>query len=171
MVENKVYGSYTEFYEEISFSMRDTLIHFDEIRDLFFSFVEKRRLNYEQVIEYFNVETDTFAHFLEVMDETYSWFDYRMVPNIIEFLTVLIADEFDDDYLDDEDDDYIEWYNELETELKNKHKIELTELLQHVKYRLNVEHFYEKDKTPQQSVEMITYYYITEIEKIQKGYI
>lgn len=163
------FGSFEDYYEKLPLTINDTLVHWDEIRETFLQIVGLKEMDYNQVVNYFNVESDTFADFLELLSERFEWFDYRMAPHIIEFLSVLIEDEFDDFWDDDDScDEYDMWYEDLEDEVRDIHNIELVDLLERVRYRINVEHFFEKGKSPEQAVFLIGMYYRDEIEELQK---
>lgn len=65
--------------------------------------------------ETFKEGTDSFVKFLNLLDEEFDWFDYSMVPNIVEFINELIEDNPHDYDTIEEGDlvDFGEGYGEL----------------------------------------------------------
>jgi hypothetical protein len=159
--------TFNENNDKQQISINDALIYWDPIQETFLSIISAKELSHKKATEHFNINSDTFVDFLEQLSEKYDWFDYRMSPHIIEFITVLIEDTFCETS-EDTEDQYNCWYIDLEQNIRNTYNIELVDLLERVRYRINVEHFFERQKTPDQTVYLIGSYYLEEIEELQK---
>jgi hypothetical protein len=52
----------------------------------------------------FDPKSNEFADFLQSLDSNFDWFDYRMVPDIINIINDMIKDYWEIDYSDGEED-------------------------------------------------------------------
>lgn len=64
-----------------------------QVSDLFIYFTEyvsKRKMNIDDLIEYFAPGTESFLHFILDMEDKFSWFDYSQADDALEILDIYL---------------------------------------------------------------------------------
>mgnify|MGYP001305518737 CR=1 FL=1 len=76
----------------------------EDLREIFWDFVTLKNMSKDEVEEYFNPKSETFADFLMKLERETDWFDWTQMDDIFQEISVYIS-EIDEDDVEWDDED------------------------------------------------------------------
>ncbi len=77
----------------------------EDFYSIFCQYVNQRGLDYDKAFIHFQPDTDTFVEFLEILENSTTWFDYTQMNEIFQELTLYLIQMSEEEIEDDGTDE------------------------------------------------------------------